>query len=555
MTPKSSAARKAQRIPAAADAAGGGRGHTPPKHLNGPALYFLTISTMVGSSWLFSAMYSTQFAGPAGIISIAIGGLVIFIIAMVYAEIGGLLPVSGASARIPYATHGDFAAFAASILNWLGYLAVAPLEVMAIIEYLSAFAPMLAHTKSGTIALTPLGIATCIPLLFLMVMLNQLGVKALARANTPLAVWKLAIPILTIFVFLAVRFEPANFTQHGGFAPFGMAGILGAVTSGGAILAFLGFRATIELAGEARRPERTVPLTIFAAMSTTVIIYILLSVVFVGALSADQLTNGWSGLSDKTGAGPFAQMALALGLSWFALMLFVDAGVSPGGTALVTTGIAARLNRAMAQNGHAPERLKRLNHHGVPGPALWVNFVVGMILLLPFPGWQAMMTLVSSSLVLSLGLGSLSLIALRAQVPDAERRYRLPKGVAVASLAFVLANCVVYWGGWNAVRLVVPFALVGLLALPLLARQFGGVHLKPAEYRALLWMLPWLLGLLAVSHFGNYGGGTGALPAGVDLLVLVMVSAAVLVIAHKERLPAELARARLDAMRKGGPMS
>ncbi|MEM8852133.1 MAG: APC family permease [Pseudomonadota bacterium] len=526
--------------------------HAPPKRLNGPALYFLTISTMVGSSWLFSAMYSAQFAGPAGIISIAIGGLVIFIIAMVYAEIGGLLPVSGASARIPYATHGDFAAFTASLLNWLGYLAVAPLEVMAIIEYLSAFAPMLAHTERGTIALTPLGIATCIPLLFAMVLLNSYGVKVLARANTPLAVWKLAIPIFTIVVFLLVRFEPSNFTDHGGFAPFGMAGILGAVTSGGAILAFLGFRATIELAGEAHRPERTVPLTIFAAMSTTVIIYILLSVVFVGALSEDQLAKGWASLSDNTGAGPFAQMAIALGLSWFALVLFIDAGVSPGGTALVSTGIAARLNRAMAQNGHAPARVARLNRHGVPGPALWVNFGVALVLLLPFPGWQAMMTLVSSSLVLSLGLGSLSMIALRAQAPDAERRYRLPAGVAVAALAFLLANYTVYWAGWNVVRLVVPFAVVGILALPILARLFGGAHLKRAEYRALFWLLPWLLGLLAVSRFGNYGGGTGALPAGVDLLVLAAVAGVVLMIAHKERLPADLARARLDKMRHGG---
>jgi amino acid transporter len=49
------------------------------------ALYFLSVSSMIGSSWLFSAMYSAEYAGPAGVLSIAIGGLIILVIALVFA--------------------------------------------------------------------------------------------------------------------------------------------------------------------------------------------------------------------------------------------------------------------------------------------------------------------------------------------------------------------------------------------------------------------------------------------------------------------------------------
>lgn len=511
-----------------------------------PGLYLFTISSMVGSTWLFSALYSAQFAGPASIVATALGGMIIFVIAMVYAEIGGIVPVVGASGAIPHITHGDYASFTASLLNWLGYVALPPLEVMAMVEYASDIFPLLTTSEDGNVSLTALGTAVSIPLLLAMVVINSYGVRFLAKATAPVAVWKIFVPSLTVVVLLATHFDASNLTDHGGFAPFGWSGVVGAVTSGGAILAFLGFRSTLELAGEAKNPGRTVPLVMLGAILTTIVLYTLLSLAFVGALSPAQLAGGWSALSAKTGAGPYASMALGLGLGWLATILFADAVVSPGGTAMAYTGIAARLVRAASINGHIPPRLGRLNAHGVPSISLWVNFAVGLILFVPFPGWQAMMTLVSSTLVLSLAWGPISLIALRAQVPDAERRFRLPAGIPVSGLGFVLSSFIVYWAGWKVAQLVLPLAIVGIVILPLLARRCGS-PIDPLQRKTLIWLLPYLFGMLAMTGLGNYGGGLGIIPDGLDLVLVAALAAAVLMLSYRYRLSDEMSRNRLEA--------
>ncbi|MCG6939743.1 MAG: APC family permease [Thiohalocapsa sp.] len=522
-----------------------GNDTSPIRAVGGFGLYFVAVSSMIGSSWLFSAMYSAEYAGPAGILSIAIGGIIILIIALVFAEVGGVLPVTGGSARVPQLTHGDYASFTVALLNWLGYLAVAPLEVMAIIEYASDILPALATSEQGHVSLTRWGILTCIPLLFVLVVINVMGVRALAKTNGPLAVWKLALPVLTIVVFLLVRLEPSNFAAHGGFMPFGWSGVLGAVTSGGAVLGFLGFRSVLELGGEARNPGRTIPLVLAAAMASVIVIYVMLAVAFVGALSPAQLAGGWSALSDKTGAGPFATMALGLGLAWLAMLLFADAAVSPSGTALIYTGVAGRLSRAAAQNGHAPPPVARLNRAGAPAVAIWINFGIGLLLLLPFPGWQTMMTLISSTLVLSLGFGPVCLLALRDQAPDLPRRFRLPAGLPIAALAAVLAAFVVYWGGWKVNRLLLLVVLAGWVVLPFVTRVFAGRWPRPLDIRALFWMAPYFGGLAVVSWLGNYGG-RGLITAGVDLLLIALLTLMVLALSFRLRLPPAEARARIE---------
>ncbi|HSG31429.1 MAG TPA: amino acid permease, partial [Thermodesulfobacteriota bacterium] len=70
------------------------------------ALLFTGITGMIGSGWLFASMYAAQIAGPAAIFSWFIGGFVAIILALVYAELGGMLPVAGGIARIPHFSHG-----------------------------------------------------------------------------------------------------------------------------------------------------------------------------------------------------------------------------------------------------------------------------------------------------------------------------------------------------------------------------------------------------------------------------------------------------------------
>src|SRR3978361_2457701 len=68
------------------------------------------IGSVIGSGWLFSAMYAAQTAGPASIIAWVIGGAVMLAVALVFAELGMVHPESGGLVRYPLYSNGRFAA-------------------------------------------------------------------------------------------------------------------------------------------------------------------------------------------------------------------------------------------------------------------------------------------------------------------------------------------------------------------------------------------------------------------------------------------------------------
>ena len=293
--------------------------HRPIRAIGTWQLIFIAVSSMVGSSWLFAALYTSQLAGPAGIFSVLIGGIIMLAIAMVFAELSTMFPVGGGSARLPFLSHGGLAGYVVGFLNWTAYLAVAPMEVTALIEYTADIYPWLTVTEHGEKELSGYGLLAAIPILLLLVVLNLFGVKLLAKANFPLAIWKLAIPVLTIAAFALTRFDTGNFTTSGGFAPMGVNGVLGAVAAGGCVVAYLGFRSVLEMAGEVKNPGRAIPLAMIGGIVFCMVLYSLLNLTFVGALDPKALAQGWDGLVSTTKAGPIAAIALQLGWagSWF----------------------------------------------------------------------------------------------------------------------------------------------------------------------------------------------------------------------------------------------
>src|SRR5246127_5865383 len=58
--------------------------------------------SIIGSGWLFGAQKALIAAGPAAIISWGIGALAIFLLALPHAELGGVWPGAGGTARFPH---------------------------------------------------------------------------------------------------------------------------------------------------------------------------------------------------------------------------------------------------------------------------------------------------------------------------------------------------------------------------------------------------------------------------------------------------------------------
>src|SRR4051812_46408398 len=500
------------------------------------SLMFVSLGSIIGSGWLFGALYASQIAGPAALISWALGAIFMLTLALVHAELGGAYPVSGATARFPHFSHGNTVGYTVGWLWWLGAVTVAPIEVEAALQYFTHYLPWLTTTSGGETVLTAQGYGVAVLLMALFTVVNVLGVRWLARANTPITAWKLAVPLLAIAALMVTRFNTSNFHASGGFMPFGWHGVFSAMATGGVIFAYQGFEQAVQLGGESARPRRNIPISVVGAMLIGVAVYMLLQIAFIGALEPSDLRHGWTKLAFNGLVGPFAGLASAVGLAWLAILLYVDAAISPGGTGLLYTGTSARVSYALGRQGWWPQIFGRLSWRGIPLISTLLSFAIGVVVFLPFPGWQKLVGFITAASTMTYGMAAVAMVSLRLQDPKRDRPFRLPAMWVVAPFGFVVANLVVYWSSWPTVwRLEIALAigfLVFLAYLPF-ARRRG--EMQQLDLRSAAWLPPYLAGIALISWLGRYDGRE-VIPDWVDLGVVAVFSVAIFALAIAVRL-------------------
>jgi amino acid transporter len=487
-------------------------------------LMWASVGSIIGSGWLYGAEKAVVMAGPAAIISWIIGAVAIVLLALVHAELGGMFPVAGGTARYPHYAFGGLAGMSFGWFSWLQAATVAPIEVEAMIGYAGhwSWAKGFQHAD-GT--LTVSGLAVAVFLMAVFVAVNFLGVRVLAFTNSAATWWKIAVPLAAIFLIAVGNFHPGNFASEG-FAPFGAKGVLSAISSSGIIFALLGFEQAIQLAGESRDPKRDLPRATLGSVAIGAVIYVLLQLVFIAALPHSAFAHGWAKLHYEGITGPWAGLATLVGLGWLSLILYLDAVVSPGGTGLIYTTATSRVSFGLARNGYLPKVFARTDRRGVPWFGLIMSFVTGVVCFLPFPSWQELVGFITSASVLMYAGAPLAYGVFAERMPHLERPYRLPAGKVLAPLSFVVANLIIYWAGWDTLWRLGAAILLGYLLLGVYAWYAVANELPDAprlDWKAAQWLPVYLLGLGLISWQGGFGG-QGHLGLWWDMLVVTAFS-------------------------------
>ena len=494
-------------------------------------LTFAAFTGMVGSGWLFGPMLTAQVAGPAALLAWAIGGVAMFLLALSFAEVSGTLPLAGGVARIPHFSHGSTTSMVMGWSAWIGYCSTAPIETAVMLRYASEVMPWLyLPGHSGETDFTTIGWIFAVAVLAMFVVINAFGVALFAKINNTITWFKLAIPLLIVAVLLYDSFDGSNLTDHGGFMPYGWAGVMAAVSTGGGIFSFIGFRHAIDLAGEAENPQVNLPLSLMLAILISLVLYVLLQLAFMGAVPGDLLSGGWSKLHFGQNLGPLAGVAMAVGLVWMSSIVLAGAVVGPFGGALVAVGSNARLLYGMARNKSMPRVLENLSGSGVPMIAMLVNFVIGAVML--FVPFETIVALNGSAITLSFVAGPIAIYAFRKELPDRLRVFKAPFAPAVGVIGMLVVTLVVYWSGWHTTKILIAVIAVGILLYPLLRQRADG---EPSHWRRALWLVPYLGGLALLSWLGNFGGGEEVIPFGWDLLVALALAVMGFVLAFMSR--------------------
>jgi amino acid transporter len=506
-------------------------------------LLWASAGSIIGSGWLFGAQKALIAAGPAAIISWGIGALAIFLLALTHAELGGMWPVSGGTARFPHYAFGGGAGASFGWFSWLQAATVAPIEVLAMITYgqhYSFASGWMKTTSGGTSVLTASGIVAAVILMAIFTSINFLGIRKLAHTNSAATWWKVGIPLLTIFVLGIVNFHASNFHAADGFNPFGAKGVLAAVSTSGIIFALLGFEQADQLAGESARPKRDIPRAVIFSVIIGAVIYIALQIVFLGALPSSQIGHSWATGAYTTMTGPFAQVATLIGVGWLAAILYVDAIISPGGTGLIYTTSSSRVSYGLSKNGYFPTVYESTDARGVPWFGLITAFVVGCVCFLPFPSWTSLVGLITAASVLMYAGAPLAFGVFRRRLPDAERPWRAPAGSVLAPLAFVVANLLILWSGWDTVWRLGVAILIGYVILAV-TRVFNWNPRSPQlDLKAASWLPVYLVGMGAIVYLSDFGPmANPVFPLWWDMVAVAIFSAIIYYWALAVALPTE----------------
>ena len=513
-------------------------------------LLFAGVGGMIGSGWLFGPLATATQAGPLSIWSWIICGVIVMLIALVFAELATLFPLSGALVHMSHVSHGARLGFIWTWVLILAYVAIAPIETMAIVTYADAYIPGLTDTQTGV--LTTHGLILASALLGVMVALNFFMIRTVLGMNTWATWWKILIPVATVVVLLSYSWHPENLSFA---APHkGTEGIFTAIATGGVFFSLFGFRQAIDLAGESTNPGRNLPIAIIGTVLIGTLIYVALQFAFLMAVPPSMLAKGgWAGLKLGNLIGPLASLATIVGASWWASILYADAVISPGACGFVFTTTTSRIVMASAQTQTLPALFARVNSNGVPWVSLIATYIVGLIFFFPFPSWQKMVGYISAITVLSYGIGPILLLRLRQALPDAHRPFRLWGAYVIAPIAFISANCIILWSGTPTINFL--FQVIALIVMVhgiyhfVLSRQ----SLARYEWQGAAWLVPYFGGIWVISRYSAHDlGGNGSLSFSSTMLISMVFSLFVFVLAMKTSRSDAQIKASFEAMLKNG---
>ena len=343
----------------------------------------LALNSLIGSGWLFGAGTAAKVAGPAAILSWVLGAVIIISIALNYVELGAMFPQSGGMSRYAQYSHGELLGFIAAWANWISLITLVPMEAVASVQYMSSWPWSWANwthrfLRNGQV--TRQGIWVVVLFMIVFTLINFWSVKLMTHFTNLISFFKIALPTLTIITLILSGFHTGNFhTAHvGGFMPYGSRSIFEATAVAGIIMSYDAFQTIINMGGEIVDPHKNIVRGVLISMLITAAIYILLQVAFIGAVNPHTLARvGWHGINYTS---PFADIAIILGMNWLAILLYMDAFVSPFGTGVAFVATASRALAAMTQTRHLPAWLGRLaRRYMVPRFAMVANLILAVI--------------------------------------------------------------------------------------------------------------------------------------------------------------------------------
>jgi APA family basic amino acid/polyamine antiporter len=421
-------------------------------------LVLLGIGCIIGTGiFVLTGRAAANFAGPGIMISFLITGTLCAFVALCYAELASVLPVSGSAYSYCYASMGEVVAWIMGLLlileyglaastvavGWSGYLVSLLKDLGIHIAPTLTAAPGVAIKEAGVvIAHGAINLPALLSILAVTGLL-VIGVSESATVNNIVVVIKLSVVIAFIaigsfyvdpqhwtpLVPTEIPPPPAG-TPRGIWADIWRAlgdvvsgqntsryGIGGLISGAATIFfAYIGFEAVSTAGAESRNPSKDMPIGILGSLLICTVLYILTAAVLVGIVP----------YADLDDPAPIAKAVNQIGLPWFAVLVKIGAIAGLSSVMLVLLYGQTRIFYTMARDGLLPSSLAAV-HPKFRTP--WINTLIVGALAAAAAGFMSLDALADLTNVGSLAAFAIVCITvfyLRLAAPDLERPFRTP---------------------------------------------------------------------------------------------------------------------------------
>ncbi|MEF8781184.1 MAG: amino acid permease [Haloferacaceae archaeon] len=350
-----------------------------------PSVMAISIGAMVGSGIFILPGLALKMAGPAVIFAYLLAGLLVLPAALSKSEMATAMPEAGGTYLYIERGMGPLLGTIAGVGTWFSLTFKGALALVGGAPYLVLLFDL---------PVKPVAIGAGV----LLILVNLIGAKQTGRLQVAIVVVMLAA--LTWFAAgSAPAVDPA---RYGDFFGGGIGGLLAA--TGFVYVSYAGVTKIASVAEEIENPDRNLPLGMLGSLAFTTLLYVVLVVVMVGVVPAEELSGSnipmaLAAESTLATAGVVAVVAAAI----IALVSTANAGILS----------SSRYPLAMSRDSLVPPALSNVSDRfGTPVQAISLTGGV-LLFMVAFVPISEIAKLASAFKILVFVLVNVALIAFR----------------------------------------------------------------------------------------------------------------------------------------------
>ena len=320
-------------------------------------VYAIATGTTLSAGFFLLPGIAFNEAGPAVVLSYMIAAIPLIPAMFSMVELSTAMPRAGGAYYFLDRSMGPFVGTIGGLGTWLALVFKTAFALIGMGAYLSIFWPDVPIVMLAVILAVLFGIV------------NLFG----AKKTGTFQVFMVFALLLILLAFIGKGIPEINSVHFEGFFDKGTVSIIS--TAGLVYISYVGVTNIASVAEEVQNPERNLPLGVFLAIGTAIIVYAVGTTIMVGVLPANELAQ------DLT---PVASTAAIIFGEWGKIAVTVAAVIAFASVANAGILSASRYPLAMSRDHLIPSKLAKLTARNIPhyGIAVTVGLIILLILTL-----------------------------------------------------------------------------------------------------------------------------------------------------------------------------